>query len=128
MTRTVDDFHSMDYIEDASDNVDGNLKDKVTASELDASLDDQVITYRISDSSGNTVTAELKVILVDPVIATPEPTAPVAPSGTGAQQDDSSQNAEPAATSAPIQSGSRAGETKYYWFTDGYDIDSAYNA
>jgi hypothetical protein len=71
----VDDFHASEYIEEASDNVDGNLKDKVTETELDASKDEQVITYSVSDSSGNTAAAELKVTLVDPVIASPAPSA-----------------------------------------------------
>ena len=129
LTRTVDDFHASEYIEEASDNVDGNLKDKVTETELDASKDEQVITYSVSDSSGNTAAAELKVTLIDPVIATPAPTE------DQSSRDETSRSGEQAssqATSSSIsnntENGSRTGETKYYWFTDGYDIDSAYNA
>jgi hypothetical protein len=129
LTRTMDDFHASEYIEETSDNVDGNLKDKVTYSELDTSKDEQVITYRVSDSNGNTAAAELKVTLVNPVIATPAPTE------DQSSRDETSRSGEQAssqATSSSIsnntENGSRTGETKYYWFTDGYDIDSAYNA
>ena len=129
LTRTVDDFHTSEYIEEASDNVDGNLKDKVTETELDASKDEQVITYSVSDSSGNTAAAELKVTLVDPVIATP------APAEDQSSRDETSRSGEQATSQAASSSisnntenGSRTGETKYYWFTDGYDIDTAYNA
>ena len=129
LTRTMDDFHASEYIEEASDNVDGNLKDKVTETELDTSKDEQVITYSVSDSSGNTAAAELKVTLIDPVIATPAPTE------DQSSRDETSRSGEQAssqATSSSIsnntENGSRTGETKYYWFTDGYDIDSAYNA
>jgi len=126
----VDDFHASEYIEEASDNVDGNLKDKVTETELDTSKDEQMITYTVSDSSGNTETAKLKVPLDRiPVIATP------APAEDQSSRDETSRSGEQAssqATSSTIsnntENGSRTGETKYYWFTDGYDIDSAYNA
>ena len=131
LTRTVDDFHASEYIEEASDNVDGNLKDKVKETELDVSKDEQVITYSISDSSGNISTADLKVTLVDPVISTPAPSALV-PSGDGTSpyenSKDSSQSNGQSASQNKVQGGNKAGETKYYWFTDGYDIDSAYNA
>lgn len=131
LTRTVDDFHVSEYIEEASDNVDGNLKDKVTYSELDVSKDEQVITYSVSDSSGNTATADLKVTLVDPVIASPVPSA-TAPGVDGTSTNSSSTDPAQGNTAVPSQnkvpSGTRTGETNYYWFTDGYDIDTAYNA
>ena len=131
LTRTVDDFHASEYIEEASDNVDGNLKDKVTETELDTSKDEQVITYSVSDSSGNAATADLKVTLVDPVITSPAPSA-TAPSGNSTSTNSNSADPAQGNTTVPSQnkvpSGTRTGETKYYWFTDGYDIDSAYNA
>ena len=131
LTRTADDFHASDYIEEASDNVDGNLEDKVTYSELDVSKDEQVITYSVSDSIGNTATADLKVTLVDPVIASPVPSA-TAPGVDGTSTNSSSTDPAQGNTAVPSQnkvpSGTRTGETNYYWFTDGYDIDTAYNA
>ena len=103
----------------------------MTYSELDVSKNEQVITYSVSDSSGNTATAELKVTLVDPVIASPVPSA-TAPGVDGTSTNSSSTDPAQGNTAVPSQnkvpSGTRTGETKYYWFTDGYDIDSAYNA
>ena len=123
--------HASEYIEEAFDNVDGNLKDKVTETELAALKDEQIITYSVSDSSGNTATADLKVTLVDPVISTPATVLPVL-NGDGTPPNDSTLNSTQGNIAIPSQnkvpSGTRTGETKYYWFTDGYDIDSAYNA
>ena len=103
----------------------------MTETELDASKDEQVITYTVSDSSGNAATADLKVTLVDPVITSPAPSA-TAPGLDGTSTSISSAEPAQSNTTVPSQnkvpSGTRAGETKYYWFTDGYDIDSAYNA
>ena len=103
----------------------------MTETELDASKNEQVVTYSISDSSGNTATADLKVTLVDPVIATPVPSA-TAPSSSSTSTNSSSADPAQGNTTVPSQnkvpSGTKTGETKYYWFTDGYDIDSAYNA
>ena len=59
-----DQINYASFIEEASDNLEGDLKDKVTFKEIDTSkLGEQFIEYEVSDTAGNITKAVLQVII-----------------------------------------------------------------
>lgn len=113
LTRGVDYFKGAEYIADASDNVDGNLMDSVQISDFQSDPEQQIIHYSVSDSSGNEVQAELTLYLIDPVVEQIPIYEPVI---------------NPVVIPDPPSENPLKGTFKNYWFTDGYDIDSAFAA
>ena len=59
-----DQINYASFVEEASDNLEGNLKDKVTYKEIDTSkLGEQFVEYEVSDTAGNITKAILQVII-----------------------------------------------------------------
>ena len=59
-----DQINYASFIEEASDNLEGDLKEKVTFKEIDTSkLGEQFIEYEVSDTAGNITKAVLQVII-----------------------------------------------------------------
>ena len=59
-----DQINYASFAEEASDNLEGDLKDKVTFKEIDTSkLGEQFIEYEVSDTAGNITKAVLQVII-----------------------------------------------------------------
>lgn len=57
-----DEIAYADFVAEAYDNVDGDLTSKVIYTEIDVSHEgEQTILYTLTDSSGNTATAEIQV-------------------------------------------------------------------
>lgn len=136
-------FMAEDYIVSAIDNVDGDIKKNVQClNTVDYSNEENEILYSVCDNAGNKTEEVLTVIIqkkeeikeekkqeqvIEPVQSTPAPI----------QNDDETYinpfPSEPIATPIPEQPQQQtqnvsAGGTQYFMFTDGYDIDSAFNA
>ena len=138
LVRGKDSFLWKNYIANASDNVDGDLEQAVTATDMDPDLDMQTITYSVTDSSGNIAEAELELILKDPEpVKEPEirtvteyvyVPAPAEPESV--PQPQTEPQPVPVPEPAPEQQVPVQQEhgTKYFWFSEGYDIDTAFNA
>ncbi len=126
-----DDINYIDYIDSVIDDVDGNLIDKVEYKEIDTNLlEDQTIIYTISDNSGNTSQATIRVTIKEkpieeqhqedvpsnttkPVIQDKQPTQP--------KQDNPSP--PPAEDKTPtIEKPSNQKVIKYFLFSDGYTM------
>lgn len=59
-----DQINYASFVEEASDNLEGDLKDKVTYKEIDTSkLGEQFVEYEVSDTVGNIAKAILQVII-----------------------------------------------------------------
>ena len=59
-----DQINYASFVEEASDNLEGDLKDKVTYKEIDTSkLGEQFVEYEVSDTAGNIAKAILQVII-----------------------------------------------------------------
>ncbi len=59
-----DQINYLSFIEEASDNLEGDLKEKVTYKEIDSSkIGEQLIEYEVSDLAGNIAKATLQVII-----------------------------------------------------------------
>ena len=99
--KAGDMFSGKNYIDSATDNYDGDLKDSVICSTLDPDLEKQKIHYEVTDSSGNKAENTL-LVLIEPLMSmkqeesndTEEPSAP----------EDNQQQTKPAATPAPAAS------------------------
>ena len=99
--KAGDMFSGKKYIDSATDNYDGDLKDSVICSTLDPDLEKQKIHYEVTDSSGNKAENTL-LVLIEPLMSmkqeesndTEEPSAP----------EDYQQQTKPAATPAPAAS------------------------
>ncbi|MBR2787526.1 MAG: hypothetical protein IKD94_00025 [Erysipelotrichaceae bacterium] len=61
--RDEENFDPMDYVKETSDNLDEKLE--VEVNELDWSKDEQSLSYRVKDSSGNSGSAQLLVKIED---------------------------------------------------------------
>ena len=64
--RDEDNFDALSYVQEITDNVDSDLKPAVN--ELDWEKDEQILTYTVNDSAGNTGTATLKVFIEDKTV------------------------------------------------------------
>lgn len=72
LTREVDSFNCLAYVQEADDAVDGNLIGKVNCSnDIDWTQSEETVVYTVSDASGNTATAELKVRIKDKPVPPP---------------------------------------------------------
>lgn len=126
LIRNQDTFSCKAYLSSAVDNVDGDITNKVECSNVDSSKDTQTVKYTVKDSSGNEGTKELKLTFKDP----PEPEKVIiyqesGNSGNGysvPEQSDGDKESYLVPTQ-PVQHG-----TQYFMFSDGYDMDSGYQA
>ena len=64
--RDEDNFDALSYVQEITDNVDSDLKPAVN--ELDWEKDEQILTYTVNDTAGNTGTATLKVFIEDKTV------------------------------------------------------------
>ena len=93
LTRSVDSFSCKAYVQEADDAVDGNLIGKVEcSSDIDWSKDETSVLYSVSDSSGNTANAVLKIQIKNKPIPTVVPKSSNVPAQT-LSPDAGSQNA-----------------------------------
>lgn len=129
LTRGQDAFSGKAYLSSAEDNADGDLTDRVQWNDSDESLNDQDITYTVTDSSGNVGTAVLTLHYKDPD-PVPEPEKIIVYQNSGEPASGSTQSSSSSSTDS---SGSAAQQrqihgSQYFMFSDGYDMDSAYQA
>lgn len=126
LIRNQDTFSCKAYLSSAMDNVDGDITNRVECSNVDSSKDTQTVKYTVKDSSGNEGTKELKLIFKDP----PEPEKVIIYQESGnngngysvPEQSDGDKESYFVPTQ-PVQHG-----TQYFMFSDGYDMDSGYQA
>lgn len=123
LTRGTDTFSGKAYLTSAVDDVDGDLTEHVTWNDPDSSADQQTVQFKVTDSSGNTGTADLIVHFKDPDPA-PEPETIIIykNSDSGTKSSGSSSNTT-GSSSSSVSHG-----TADYLFSDGYDMDTAYQA
>ena len=129
LTRGQDAFSGKAYLSSAADNADGDLTDRVTWNDPDESLNDQDITYTVTDSSGNIGRDVLTLHYKDPD-PVPEPEKIIVYQNSGEPNSGSTQSSFSSSTDS---SGSAAQQSQthgsqYFMFSDGYDMDSAYQA
>lgn len=129
LTRGHDTFSGKAYLSSAEDTVDGDLTDRVTWNNPDESLNDQDVTYTVADSSGNTGTAVLTLHYKDPD-PVPEPEKIIVYQNSGEPASGSTQASSntPADASGPASQQSQTHGSQDFMFSDGYDMDSAYQA
>lgn len=83
LMRSVDSFSCKAYVQEAEDAVDGNLIEKVDCnSDIDWSKDETFVLYTVSDSSGNTANAELKIQIKNKPMPTVVPKSSNVPAQT----------------------------------------------
>ena len=129
LTRGQNTFSGKAYFSSAADNADGDLTDSMTWNDPDESLNDQDITYSVTDSSGNTGIAVLTLHYKDPD-PVPEPEKIIVYQNSGEPNSGSTQSSFSSSTDS---SGSAAQQSQThgsqdFMFSDGYDMDSAYQA
>ncbi len=129
LTRGQDAFSGKAYLSSAADNADGDLTDRVTWNDPDESLNDQDITYTVTDSSGNIGRDVLTLHYKDPD-PVPEPEKIIVYQNSG---EPNSASTQASSSSSADSSGSAAQQSQthgsqYFMFSDGYDMDSAYQA
>ena len=132
-----DDINYIEYVESVEDKVDGDLIEELKYEEMDTSnVGEQSIVYSVSDKSGNTSQAILKVIVKEQE-APEEPETPeenkstesrkTPPKGesnnknTGTTQQP--QQEQPKQEEPPKQENNTSGKVvKYFLFSDGYTM------
>lgn len=105
LTRGVDSFSCKAYIQEADDEVDGNLIGKVNCSnDIDWTQSEATVLYTVSDASGNTSNAELKIQIKNkptPLVTskpsnvpaqTPSPNTEIQNSGSSGQSHEYSES------------------------------------
>lgn len=112
-------FSCKSYLEKATDNVDGDITEKVSCNAFDVNKDKQDIIFKVKDSSNNEGRATLKLILkekevpktIEKIVYVPDPTKPSFPN------DDKVKGV-----------GRSDYISKKFLFKDGYNMDSGYKA
>lgn len=116
LTRDVDDFNGFKYIDSVSDNYDPSPK--VEIEKIDWTKRSQDIEYKVTDSSGNTATALLKV-----EIKNKPQTAYTPPSNNNDSSNASSSNTDTQPSSNTSSSNSSASGSSSSTTSESYTID-----
>ena len=116
LTRDVDDFNGFKYIDSVSDNYDPSPK--VEIGKIDWTKRSQDIEYKVTDSSGNTATALLKV-----EIKNKPQTAYTPPSNNNDSLNASSSNTDTQPSSNTSSSNSSASGSSSSTTSESYTID-----
>lgn len=130
LTRGKETFSCQAYLSNATDNVDGDLTDRVQCSQVDENKDEQIVTFSVTDSSDNSGTTDLKLIFVDPepepdpIVIVREPEIPV----IQPQQPADNTPVQQQPSAPPQQMIPQKHGEQYFMFEDGYDFDTAYEA
>lgn len=135
-----DDINYLEYVESVEDKVDGNLLEELKYEQIDTTnAGEQSIVYSVSDKSGNTSQAVLKVIIKEkeeqPEEETPEEnkstesrkTPPKVEtnnnSGATTQPKQEQTPQQPKQDEQPKQENNTSGKiVKYFLFSDGYTM------
>lgn len=123
LTRKKDTFDGRAYLISAIDEVDGDITEFVLWTVANESKDNQVITYSVKDKAGNMTKATLNLHYKD-LISEPKPEISTS-SKPNKKPEGSSQN-NSGGVSPPAKSQSHG--TRYFMFSDGYNLDSGYRA
>lgn len=115
----------MSYLKEASDEVDGDLKENVQYTEIDTSIiGEHNVLYYVFDSSNNMAKAVLKVIVIEPIIVQ-----------EGQEPENSSDEMiippiveEEMPTENSNDTSSGTSSTKYFLFKDGYTMENVVDA
>lgn len=126
LTRGEQSFVCKAYLSNAMDEVDGDLTSEVACTDIDESLNEQTVVYSVKDCSGNTAEKKLKVKFVDPpepetIIVYKDPMVPQQP----INPIKPSQDRKPSSGSTSVD---RNSGSQNFMFSDGYDMDSGYQA
>lgn len=126
LTRGEQSFVCKAYLSNAMDEVDGDLTSEVACTDIDESLNEQTVVYSVKDCSGNTAEKKLKVKFVDPpepetIIVYKDPMVPQQP----INPTKPSQDRKPSSGSTSVD---RTSGSQNFMFSDGYDMDSGYQA
>lgn len=123
LTRGIDtSFACKTYIDQAVDNVDGDVTKKVECSKFDSNKDQQDITYSVKDSSGNETKEVLQLTLKEKEVVKPEKEIVYVKTPV----DSKGQQVYP--KNSKGVGGTDITLNKNYMFKDGYDLDSGYKA
>lgn len=123
LTRKKDTFDGKAYLISAIDEVDGDITEFVLWTVANESKDNQVITYSVKDKAGNMTKATLNLHYKD-LISEPKPEISTS-SKPNKKPEGSSQN-NSGGVSPPAKS--QLHGTRYFMFSDGYNLDSGYRA
>lgn len=117
-----------DYIDSATDNVDGDLKEKVKYNSIDTNtVGNYTVNYEVDDSAGNHGTCSMYVSVKEKTIEQPTPSTSSS-NNTSNNNGSSSNNSSSSSGSNSSHSSKPKGNASVYnKFFEGYSIDS-YNA
>lgn len=137
-----DSIDYLSYVSKAEDKNDGNLIEKVKATEIDTNIIGEfTIIYTVSDKAGNDAEAEVKVKITEkkeepkPETGTSQPdegsqiqeTVPPAQTQQSESQTQPSAPQAPPQTTVPVPPASQP-STQYFLFTDGYTMQNVGSA
>lgn len=106
-------FNAGDYIESATDNIDGDLKDSVQWNSIDTSVSGiYIVTYTVKDVSSNEGTSSMTVHINEKK------------NNNTNDRKNNNQNSNTNKTDPPNQSKSSKNASSYNRFFEGYSIDS----
>lgn len=123
LIRKKDTFKGKAYLTSAIDEVDGDITESVTWTVANESKDDQIITYHVKDKAGNATKEMLSLHYKDPIS---EPKPEISTSSTTNKKPEGSSQNNSGGVSPPAKSQSHG--TRYFMFSDGYNLDSGYKA
>lgn len=143
-----DDIDYLEYVESVSDNIDGNLMDKLKYQDIDtSSLEEQSIVYSVSDSSGNTSQEIIKVVIKEKpkeedssnkennfnsVVTSPPKETTIPQKGNNSSSNNEVNNVTTQPIETPTQESPQNKPTgkveKYFLFSDGYTMSNVVEA
>ncbi|WP_405317000.1 immunoglobulin-like domain-containing protein [Faecalibacillus faecis] len=116
-----------DYIESATDNVDGDLKEKVKYNSIDTNTaGNYTVDYEVDDNAGNHGTCSMSVLVKEKPVQQPAPATSSQSQNTSDNKNSSSANSS-SNSSQSSASKPKGNASAYNKFFEGYSIDS-YNA
>ncbi len=117
-----------DYIESATDNVDGDLKEKVKYNPIDTNkAGNYTVNYEVDDSAGNHGTCSMSVSVKEKPVEQPTPSTSSSNNASNNNGSSSNNASSSSGSNSSYSSKPKGNASAYNKFFEGYSIDS-YNA
>lgn len=117
-----------DYIESATDKVDGDLKEKVKYNSIDTNkAGNYTVNYEVDDSAGNHGTCSMSVSVKEKLVEQPTPSTSSSNNASNNNGSSSNNASSSSGSNSSYSSKPKGNASAYNKFFEGYSIDS-YNA
>lgn len=117
-----------DYIESATDKVDGDLKEKVKYNSIDTNkAGNYTVNYEVDDSAGNHGTCSMSVSVKEKPVEQPAPSTSSSNNASNNNGSSSNNASSSSGSNSSYSSKPKGNASAYNKFFEGYSIDS-YNA